>query len=240
MKASEVMTRRVVSVHPDAKVAQVARLMLQHHISGLPVVNSKGKLVGMVTEGDLLRRAEIGTERHRPSWLEFLIGPGRAAEDYVHAHTRRVEEVMSSGVISVTPGTALDEIVALMERRRIKRLPVIDGEHLVGIVSRADLLRAFAKTLAKPLSPYASDEGIKEKILARIDQEPWAPRATITIGVVDGIVEIRGVVTDERERAALRVLAENVPGVKGIRDELVWVEPISGMTFGAGHEAAAG
>ena len=240
MKASEVITRRVVSVHPDAKIAQVARLMLQHHISGLPVVDSQGKLVGVVTEGDLLRRAEIGTERRRPSWLEFLIGPGRAAEDYVHAHTRRVDEVMSSDVISATPNTALDEIVGLMERHRIKRLPVVDGERLVGIVSRADLLRAFAKALAKPLSPNATDEGIKGQILTRIDQEPWAPRATITVGVADGIVELRGVVTDERERAALRVLAETVPGVKGVRDELVWVEPVSGMAFGAGHEAAAG
>ena len=134
MKAKDIMTRRVVSIGPDATIFEAARLMLQNRISGLPVVDPAGKLIGMVTEGDFLRRAETGTERHRPRWLEFVLGPGRAAADFTHSHGRKVDEVMSDTPLSVSEDSSLEEIVGLMERHRIKRVPVTRDARLVGIV----------------------------------------------------------------------------------------------------------
>jgi CBS domain-containing protein len=138
------MTGRVVTVAPDASVLEAIRLMLERHISGLPVIDASGALVGVITEGDFLRRVETGTERKRPRWLELVLGPRRLAEEYVHTHARRVEEVMTHEPITVTEDTPLDDVVKIMERRRIKRLPVMRGSQLVGVVSRANLLHALA------------------------------------------------------------------------------------------------
>ncbi|HMF20520.1 MAG TPA: CBS domain-containing protein, partial [Pseudolabrys sp.] len=140
MRAADVMTVQPVSVSPDASILEAIRVMLQRRFSGLPVVDASGALVGIVTEGDLLRRTETGTQRKRPRWIEFLIGPGRLATEYVHASGRKVREVMSQDVQAVTGDTPLEEIVRLMERHQIKRLPVVDSGKLVGIVTRANLL----------------------------------------------------------------------------------------------------
>lgn len=151
MKTSEIMTEAVVSVTPETSIAEAARLMLQHHISGLPVVDQDGAVVGMLTEGDLLRRAETGTAPHHPRWLELLLGSGRLAKEYTRTHARRVGEVMTGDVASVSSQTAVADVVQLMNRRRIKRLPVIDESRLVGIVSRANLVRALVKAIvSKP------------------------------------------------------------------------------------------
>src|ERR1700680_4528492 len=128
MNASDVMTCNIVSVRRSAPIAEAIRLMLDNHVSGLPVLDNAGKVVGVVTEGDFLHRSETGTERHRPRWLEILMGPGRIAGEYVRTHGRKIGEVMTRDPVSVTPETPLKEIVALMERRRIKRVPVLDGE----------------------------------------------------------------------------------------------------------------
>jgi CBS-domain-containing membrane protein len=230
MKASDVMTRGAFTVTPESTVAAAARLMLRHGVSGLPVVDAAGAVVGMVTEGDLLRRTEIGTERQRSAWLGLLLGPGRLAADYVHANTRRIGEVMTRKVVAITPETPLAEAVGLMERHHIKRLPVIDNTRLVGILSRANLLRALVEIETEAAPGATSDREIRARVLAEIDRGHWAPRA-IDITVTEGVVELRGAITDERERTALRVAAENVPGVKGVRDHLVWVEPVSGMVI---------
>jgi Mg/Co/Ni transporter MgtE len=213
--------------------------MLDHNVSGLPVVDAKGALVGMVTEGDLLRRAETGTERKRPHWLEFILGPGRLAADYVHAHARKVADVMTQKVVSVAPATSLEEIVRLMERHRIKRLPVVEHDRVVGIVSRASLLPVLAHLAAAAPPVSAGDTEIRARILKAIDQEPWAGHSLIDAVVRDGVVDLRGVILDERERAALRVIAENVPGVKVVRDHLAWVEPVSGMVLNVPSETRA-
>ena len=143
MRAADVMARAVVTVHPGARIVDAIRLMLDQRISGLPVIDSAGELVGILTEGDLLRRAETGTERRRPAWIEFLRGPGQQADDYVHAHGRRVEDIMTRQVATVSEGTPLEEVVGLMERKRVRQVPVLSAERLAGIVSRADLLRAL-------------------------------------------------------------------------------------------------
>jgi CBS domain-containing protein len=236
MKAGDIMTWPVISIEPDAPVQAAIVRMLKHRISALPVVAADGGLVGIVSEGDLLRRAEIGTQRRRPHWLEFLLGPGRLASEYAHTHGRKVSEVMTTDPNTVGEDTPLDEIVALMERRRIKRVPVVRDGQMVGIVSRANLMQALASLVPAASESADSDAAIRERLLAEIDQQPWAPKGLINVIVKDGVVSLWGSITDEREREALHVLAENTPGVKDVRDHLVWVEPTSGMVIGYGDE----
>jgi CBS domain-containing protein len=233
MKAADVMTRHVISVRPDCEVVAAAQLMLQNRISGLPVVDDRGKLVGIVTEGDMLRRRETRTERRRPRWLEFLISPGRLASEYVQTHGRKICEIMTADPQTITEETPLDEIVLLMEKRRIKRLPVLRGDAMVGIVSRANLVWALASFAPEARDTNPSDASIRERILNEIETQPWTPKTMTSVIVRDGIVELWGTVLDDRERHALRVAAENVPGVKEVKDHLVWVEPVSGMAFDA-------
>ncbi len=238
MKAADVMTRHVWTIEADAPIANAVRLMLGHRISGLPVVDSASGLVGMVTEGDFLRRAETGTELRRPSWLEFLLGPGRLANDYVRTHTRKVEEVMTSDVVSVTEDRPVDEIVQLMEHRRIKRVPIVRDGKIVGIVSRADLLRALSGLLAEVPPMTVDDAALREHILAELEKESWAPQNGVGVTVRNGVVELWGTILDERARRAFRVAAENVPGVKAVKDHLCWIEPMSGWVMGSPQDDA--
>ena len=229
MKVRDVMTQNVVSVEPGDTIARAIRLMLQEHVSGLPVINSAGRLVGIVTEGDFLHRAETGTRKRRPRWLEFLAGPGFMADEYVRSHGRKVSEVMTPDPVTVTEETALADTVSLMEKRRIKRLPVVRGDKVVGIVSRANLLHALA-ILASEIKPTsADDKTIRERVLAAFNKEKWAPTGLLNVVVRGGVVDIWGTITDERERQALIVAAENVPGVKQVNDHVAWIEPMSGM-----------
>ena len=230
MKASDVMTRNVITVGRETSVANAIRLMLDNNVSGLPVLDN-GKVVGILTEGDLLRRSETGTEKHRPRWLEILMGPGRMAGEYVRSHGRKVEAIMTAEVISVAGDTSLDEVVGLMERRRIKRVPVIEGDALIGIVSRLDLLRALLRTIEAEHSEIRGDDEIREQILAELAKAAWVPRDGLSISVKDGVVDLNGVILEEKEREALRVVAENVPGVKAVEDHLVWIEPVSGTVI---------
>ena len=237
MKAEDVMTRDVISIAPDATVLQAARLMLQHHISGLPVVDKDGKLVGVLSEGDFLRRRETRTEHKRSRWLEFLMGPGRIAAEYSHSHGSKIAEVMTTEVQTVDELTALEDIVDLMERKRIKRVPVVCGGQLVGIVTRSNLMHAMV-SMARVAQPSAKDDvTIREKLLAEFQKEVWAPAAMTNVVVRDGVVELWGVIVDERQREAMKVAAENIPGVKAVNDHLVWVEPTSGMVIEPRDEA---
>lgn len=233
MKTSDIMTRQVVTVTPETSIAEAARLMLQHRISGLPVVDAKNAVIGIITEGDLLRRGETASAPHHPWWLQLLLGPGRLAEEYTLAHARKVGEAMHSDVVSVAPEADVSDVVQLMNKRRIKRVPVVEDGKLAGIVSRANLVRALVKALVKRPARPLSDHEIRTAILDATTEEPWGPRFAIDVEVKDGFVDIYGTITDERERIALQVLAENVPGVKGVRDHVVWIEPASGMVIGA-------
>jgi CBS domain-containing protein len=203
--------------------------MLQYKISGLPVVDAAGTLVGMVTEGDFLRRVETDTQRRRPRWIEFLLGPGRLASEYVHSSGRKVEEVMTSEVQAVQETTPLEDVVGLMERRRIKRVPVQRGQELVGIVTRANLMRALMGSMKAEQPLPADDAAIRERLRAELEKQPWAPAATIDIDVNDGVVTLSGTILDDRERQALCVAAENTPGVRKVEDRLAWLVPGTGM-----------
>ncbi len=233
MKARDVMTQPVISVEPETPVHVAIRLMLQRKVSGLPVVKPCGTLVGVVTEGDFLRRAEAGTEHKQSRWLDFLMGPAALADQYTKAHGRKVGEVMTRDVKSVDEHTQLGDIVAMMERHRIKRVPVLRGKKLIGIVTRANLLRALASVIHKLPPAKTDDVGIRRKILDQLQSETWAPVATVDAIVRDGVVTLTGAVLDERQRAALKVLVENVPGVTQVRDQMVWVEPMSGIAIPA-------
>jgi len=226
--AGDIMTRGVVSTAPEASLRDALALMLRLRVSGLTVVDASGALVGIVTEGDLLRRSELGTERHLSRWRALLGGPQRLANDYVHSHARRIEEIMSRDVATVSPAAPLAQVVALMEARRIRRVPVMAQGRLVGIVSRADLLRALSERLPVAAPPAPNDSDIRNRLLAQIDQQSWAPRECVDVGVQDGVVELRGLILHQAEREALRVMAENTLGVKGVVDRLVWIEPLSG------------
>ena len=236
MQARDVMTARVISIGLDAPVMQAVQLMLQNRISGLPVVGRDGELVGMVTEGDFLRRGEIGTQRQHGRWLEFLISPGRLADEYVHARGRKVEEVMTRKPIAVNEDTPLEEVVRLMERHRIKRLPVVRADALVGIVTRANIMHALVAPAAHARPPAGDDAAIRAQILAEYEKQSWAPMANVLVR--DGVVELWGTITDERERQAMIVAAENVAGVKAVHDHLVWIEPNSGFVIQSKEDEA--
>jgi CBS domain-containing protein len=229
------MTRKVVSVRPDTSVVDAANTMLQQHISGLPVVNEGGKLIGIISEGDFIRRAEIGTGRKRGRWLKILVGPGRAATDFVHEQGRKVGEIMTPDPLTVTEDATLEEIVKVMEKHRIKRLPVLRGDQLVGIVTRANLLQAVADLARDVPDPTADDDHIRNRVFAAIENTDWRP-ITLNVTVRDGITHLSGVIFDERSREAAIVAAENVSGVKKVHDHLCWVEPNSGAYFSSAED----
>jgi len=228
MNAKDVMTQPAVSIAQDASILEAVGLMLRHKISGLPVVDSAGHLVGIVTEGDFLRRAEIGTQRRRPRWIEFFI-PGRLADEYVHASGRRVDELMTSDVLTVGEDAPLEDIVRMLERNRIKRVPVLRGDELVGIVTRANLVRALIGAAKAAPKLSGDDAAIHERLLAELKKQPWAPTDGIDITVNNGVVTLSGILTDDRIRQALCVAAENIPGVKQVEDQIAWLIPGTGV-----------
>jgi CBS domain-containing protein len=227
MRAHQIMTRSVISVTPDTGIVEAANIMLKHHVSGLTVVDDTGQLVGVVSEGDFIRRSEIGTGRKRGRWLRFILGPAKSATDFVHEHGRKVSEVMTASVVTITEDTALADIVDLMERNNVKRLPVVRGDKVVGIVSRANLLQAVAGLAREVADPTADDDHIRMRIIDAMEKNDWCPFG-LNVIVRDGIVHLSGVVTQERVREAAIVAAENVEGVKKVHDHLCWVDTMSG------------
>ena len=236
MNASDVMTHNVVSVPPDATIAEAVEQMLARGISGLLVVDAGGTLVGIVTEGDLLHRDELGTERRRSWWLRLIASPGRQAGDFTRTHGRRVADVMTHDVLTVSADAPLADIVALMEERRVKRVPVLEGDRVVGLVSRADLLRALSVAAREQTAIAADDRTIRQRILDTLAREPWAPRTTLNITVVNGVVDLWGTIGNDQERRAICVIAENTPSVKKVIDHLVFVEPYTGTVIEAPPE----
>ncbi len=239
MNAADIMAHPVVCVTPETRVAEAARLMLEHRVSGLPVLDRSDGLVGIISEGDLLHRAETGTTRRRPRWLEFFSAPGQLAKDYAEAHASKVADVMTGTVVTIGPETPLHEIVQIMERRQVKRLPVVAAGRVVGIVARADLVRAFINSLPPQRPALVPDAEIRDRIKEEIARQPWARRASIEVHVVRGEVELRGAVTEKRARAALQVIAENVAGVRRVRHRFAWSEGSSHHEDGSirvGHD----
>ena len=231
MKASDVMTPDVISADPDATVLQAARYMLQHHISGLPVIDKTGALVGILSEGDFLRRRETHTDRRPSRWLEFLMGPGKLASEYTHTHGSKVSEVMTTKLHTISEDTPLEKIVEMMEKYRVKRVPVLRGKKVVGIVTRANLMHAMVSLARGEPKVATSDAAIRQELLREMKNEKWALASMINVVVHGGVVELWGMIVDDRRREALVVAAENIRGVKEVKDHLSWVEPTSGVVI---------
>lgn len=231
MKVLDIMSPQVISIAPNSRVDEAIELMLKNRISGLPAVDKDENLIGIVSEGDFLCRTEIGTERKRNRWLHLLLGPGRLASEYVHSHGRKIEEIMTRKLVVVSESTSLEEAARLMEKNHIKRLPVTRGTKLVGIVTRANLIQAIAARGHTIPTLTVSDQEIRMLILNEIAKQPWAPVPLINVTVDNGVVEVFGVVTDGRQEEALKVLIENIRGVKAVKNELTWVDPISGTAI---------
>jgi len=224
MIVSDVMTREVASVKPEAELKDAVFTMVDRKLSGLPVVDKDGQVVGMITEGDLLRRAEIATQGKEPGWFALFFTPGSAAFDYVRTHARRVEMLMSPNVVSIAPSAEIGEAARLMQEHGVKRLPVIENGRLVGILARADLLKLLAGALES--SVPASDSELLSRISAELKGQGWVPKANVHVSVDDGVVELSGLVTDMRHRDALSALAESA-GARQVRNKMVCIEPIS-------------
>src|SRR6266568_8905578 len=218
MRVKDVMTPKVICIGADEPVLKAARLMLQYRISGLPVLDKEGELIGIVTEGDFLRRGKLGTQRQRPRWLEFILGPGKLAQEYVHTSGRKVEEIMTPDAWTIGENETLEAVVEMMERRHIKRIPVTRGGRVVGIISRANLMHALASVTRDRAAPNGGDVAIRNNVLSAIAKLNWAPHVNVIVN--DGVTELYGIVTDDRERQALIVAVENVAGVKQVHDHL--------------------
>jgi CBS domain-containing protein len=232
MHAHQIMTRNVITVSPETPVIEAAKAMLQHHVGGLPVVDAGGKLLGMVTDGDFIRRTEIGTERRRGRWLGQLVGRRQIATDFVRAHGRKVGDIMTLEPVTVTEDTPLEQVVQIMEDNNVKRLPVINGDRLVGILSYADFVQAVASLANEIPNPTADDDAICNQVVAAIEKTALHP-CRFTVTVRGGVVHLNGVVRDDKMRQAARVAAECVPGVKQVHDHL-WVYPPPEEDLGGG------
>ena len=228
MRAYQIMTPRLTTVRIDTPIAKAAELMLEKRVSGLPVVDAKGHLVGIVSEGDFLRRGEIGTRHRRSGWLEFFVGPGKLASEFVKEEGRTVGDVMTRDPVTIAEDATLEDIVQIMEQKGIKRLPVLRNGDLIGIVTRANLLQAVANLARDASQPSTDDDTLRKDILNAIESQPWSPMGLNAV-VRDGIVDLSGVITDDRQRNAVVVAAKNVPGVKAVHDHMCWVDTMSGF-----------
>jgi CBS-domain-containing membrane protein len=203
-------------------VGEVAKLLLEHRISAVPVVDSDGRLLGIVSEGDLMRREETGTEAHRSWWLNAFTGSDEAAEEFAKSHGRFARDVMTHDVVTVSEDTPLAEVAQTLERRGIKRVPVLRDGRVVGVVSRANLLQALAASPAAPVAAATAvdDATIRRRFMEAFDHQSWRATSLANVIVSDGVLHLWGLVPSEEQRDALRVLAENIEGVRAIEDHL--------------------
>jgi CBS domain-containing protein len=219
MRVNQIMTPDVITVGADTTILEAANTMLRHHIGALPVVDAAGRLIGIISEGDFIRRAEIGTQHQRGRWLSLLAGADRIATEFAHERGRKVGEVMTPDPLTVAEDTPLDRIVQIMQSSRVKRLPVMRGDRMVGIVTHSDFLAAVAGLARSIPDPSAADDRIRSDVMAAIGQAPWRP-CRLNVTVHDGIVNLNGVVKKESARKASIVAAESIAGVREVRDHL--------------------
>lgn len=219
MNAADVMVTNVITVHPDASVKEIAEILLANRISALPVVDKGGSLVGIVSEADLIHRAEVGTERPSSWWLEFLAGKEALAQDFIKSHARRAADVMTRRVITVTADTPLPRIVSLLEKHRIKRVPVVDNGKVIGIVSRANLVQALLRS-QQDISPRPTEGSISgDDVVMQLESEPWWP-GNVNVIIKDGAAELWGVVESQVQSDAIRVAIEAIPGLRTISNKI--------------------
>jgi len=218
MRAVDVMRRRVLTVSPETDIHDVARKLADYGISAMPVVDSERNVVGMVSEGDLMRRPEMGTQRHSSWWLRLLADPIKNADEYIHTHARNTEDVMTKEIITVSEETPLMEIAEILEEHRIKRVPVVRDGKLVGIVSRANIMHGLV-TQQETTGTLATDVEIRNAVLNEIE-ETGARHEFVDVVVSHGVVHLWGAVYSDKEKKAIRLAAEAIPNVKNVVDHV--------------------
>jgi CBS domain-containing protein len=225
MKAKDVMVTNVITVGPEALVPEIANILRRNQISALPVVDRRGKLIGIISEGDLVRRAELGTDYRRSWWLDIFARKSKEALaiEYRKSHARRVKDVMTQKVISAKPGTSLRDIAVLLEKNRIKRVPIIASSKVVGIVSRANLIQALASTRKESAQSTITDSTIRKRVMAQFKSERWSKHSILNATVQDRAVKLWGIVDSEAEKEAARVAVEQVAGIRAIENNVVVV-----------------
>jgi CBS domain-containing protein len=218
MHAVDIMTSPVVSASPETSIKDVAKLLADRHISAVPVVDGKLHVLGMISEGDLMRRAEIGTVGGSSWWLDLFSSTRGLADDYVKTHSKLVRDVMTTEVVTASEHATLTDIAELLETHRIKRVPVTRNGQLIGIVSRANLVQALATAAVSPAPARSSDREIRKRLMTELARETWADMTPGNIVVANGVVHLWGYMMSEPARRALCVAAENIPGVKSVED----------------------
>jgi CBS domain-containing protein len=224
MRACQIMTSEVITVGADASVVEAIKMMIDNQVSGLPVVDPAGHLIGIISQGDFIRRAEIGTQRKRARWLAFLTGPRQAALDFSREHGRKVADIMTANPVTITEDAPLEQIVQIMESKNVKRVPVMRGDRLVGMVTRADFLPALVELARDVPGVPEGDEHIRNAVIAAIGKAAWRP-CKLKVRVRDGIVNLSGLVRGDAVRRATIIAAENVPGVKQVEDDMSEARP---------------
>jgi CBS domain-containing protein len=232
MRAHQIMSRSVVTVSPETPIAEAAKLMLNHHIGGLPVVDAAGRLIGIVSDGDFIRRAEIGTARKRGRWLAFLMRRGQDVSRLLHDHGRTVGDIMTSDPATVKAEATLAEVVQTMENRSVKRLPVTSGDRVVGMITYADFVHTVADLTSGAPNPTADDNTLRSNILAALDQAPCR-RCRFNVTVRDGVAHLSGAVRTEKLRQEAVAATQAVAGVKAVSDH-IRIYPPPEEEFGGG------
>lgn len=220
MRVREIMSRNVITIDADASVIDAIKTMLSHHISGLPVIDQDRALIGILSDGDFIRRVEVGTEKRRGRWLAMLAGANQVAVDFARQHGRKVRQIMSPSPITVEEETPLEQVVQLMESHGVTRFPVMRDRELVGMVTRTDFMTAVARLRVDQSSRPGNDDQIRAAVIAALADAPWRP-AALNVSVHDGIVSLRGSVRSDNAHKAAIVAAENVGGVKRVEDLLL-------------------
>lgn len=226
MQAADIMTTNVITVYPETEVREIARLLLKNRISAVPVVDAGQHVLGIVSEGDLMRRAESDTNKRHSWWLEAIFSNQDRSKEYIKTHGRKASDVMTRDPIGVTEDTPLYEIAELLEKNHIKRVPVTRDGQLVGIVSRANVLHGLAATKAESPRPSSTDDQtIREKLLHVLSEEAGLDTALINVIVNKGVVQFWGLASSRAQIKAAQIAAENTPGVKSIENHLGQVPP---------------
>jgi CBS domain-containing protein len=228
MEAREIMTRDVVTVGPDATVGEIAAILVRNRISAVPVVSGT-QLLGIVSQTDLAHRSETGTEKRRKWWLEVFADPDAKAREYVKSHGLRARDVMTRFVVSVPEGASLAEVADVLDTHRIRQVPVMSDGRLVGMISRADLVRKLAEVTVAAPAPRPDNGALQKAIWEQINAEPWLKSAFVNLAVKDGVVELWGAVDSEEQHRALKVLVEGVPGVRKVVDQISPLPKVVGL-----------
>jgi CBS domain-containing protein len=228
MKAQEIMTRDVITVRPDTSVRDIAALMVEKHISGVPVVTDNGKLIGMVSQSDLLHRAEVGTERKHKWWFRIFADSAAAAREYAKAHGLKAHDIMSRYVVSVRDDAELRDVADILDKRRLKRVPVVESDRLVGIITRGDLVRALSQVQISKVAKKIDNAALHKTLHDRIRSQSWINDNYISLTVNDGVVALWGFVDTADQRSALRILVEETDGVNRVDDKISVGVPFQG------------